>query len=389
MNKTIKHNALALCIALLASASHADVKVGFLATLSGPSADVGRDQLDGFSLALEQLGGKLGGAPATLFKEDDQQKPEVALGALSKLLEKEKVDVVTGLTFANIMMALQNKIAATDVPFLGSVAGVSAAAGAQCKPNLFVTSWQSDVPAEAMGKYLTDKGVKRISVMTPNFVGGKDKIAGLKRFYKGEIVDEIYTPLNQLDFSAELTRLGASRPEAVFAFYPGGLGVTFVRQYQQAGLLGKIPLYTTNTIEGTSMAAMGTAALGVITADAWSPGNPGAGSRQFVAAFEKKYARTPSAYAAFSYDAAMALDAALAKLKGDASNRKALARAIATTPFKSVRGAFRFGANNFPVQNYHVFEVAKGAAGKPEFRLLAENVLQSHADAYASQCVAK
>ncbi|KQU91625.1 ABC transporter substrate-binding protein [Variovorax sp. Root318D1] len=389
MNKTIKHNALALCIALLASASHADVRVGFLATLSGPSADVGRDQLDGFNLALEQLGGKLGGTTATLFKEDDQQKPEVALGALSKLLEKEKVDVVTGLTFANIMMALQNKIASTDVPFLGSVAGVSAAAGAQCKPNLFVTSWQSDVPAEAMGKYLTDKGVKRISVMTPNFVGGKDKIAGLKRFYKGEIVDELYTPLNQLDFSAELTRLGAARPEAVFAFYPGGLGVTFVRQYQQAGLLGKIPLYTTNTVEGTSMTAMGSAAVGVITADAWSPGNPGAESRQFVAAFEKKYARMPSAYAAFSYDAAMALDAALAKLKGDASNRKALTKAIATTPFKSVRGAFRFGANNFPVQNYHVFEVAKGAAGKPEFRLLAENVLQSHADAYASQCIAK
>ena len=389
MKKTIKHNALALCIALLASAAHADVKVGFLATLSGPSADVGRDQLDGFNLALEQLGGKLGGTTATLFKEDDQQKPEVALGALSKLLEKEKVDVVTGLTFANIMMALQNKIASTDVPFLGSVAGVSAAAGAQCKPNLFVTSWQSDVPAEAMGKYLTDKGVKRISVMTPNFVGGKDKIAGLKRFYKGEIVDELYTPLNQLDFSAELTRLGAARPEAVFAFYPGGLGVTFVRQYQQAGLLGKIPLYTTNTVEGTSMTAMGSAAVGVITADAWSPGNPGAESRQFVAAFEKKYARMPSAYAAFSYDAAMALDAALAKLKGDTSNRKALTKAIATTPFKSVRGAFRFGANNFPVQNYHVFEVAKGAAGKPEFRLLAENVLQSHADAYASQCIAK
>ena len=257
------------------------------------------------------------------------------------------------------------------------------------RDSLFVTSWQSDVPAEAMGKYLTDKGIKRISVMTPNFVGGKDKIAGLKRFYKGEIVDEVYTPLNQLDFSAELTRLGASRPEAVFAFYPGGLGVTFVRQYQQAGLQGKIPLYTTNTVEGTSVAAMGRAAFGVITADAWSPGSPGAESRQFVAAFEKKYARMPSAYAAFSYDAAMVLDAALARRKGDASDRKALARAIATTPFKSVRGAFRFGANNFPIQNYHVFEIAKGAADKAEFRLLAENVLQSHADAYASKCIAK
>ncbi|MFS2101922.1 ABC transporter substrate-binding protein [Variovorax sp. Varisp85] len=389
MKKTIKYITLTLCIASVSSASHADVKVGFLATLSGPSADVGRDQLDGFNLALEQLGGKLGGARVILIKEDDQQKPEVALGALSKLLEKDKVDVVTGLTFANIVMALQSKIGATDVPFLGSVAGVSAAAGAQCKSNLFVTSWQSDVPAEAMGKYLMDKGVKRISVMTPNFVGGKDKISGLKRFYKGEIVDEVYTPLNQLDFSAELTRLSASRPEAVFAFYPGGLGVTFMRQYQQAGLLGKIPLYTTNTIEGTSITAMGAAAIGAITADTWSPGSPGAESRQFVTAFEKKYARLPSAYAAFSYDAAMALDVAVATLKGDVSNRKALTRAIATTPFKSLRGAFRFGSNNYPVQNYHVFEIAKSSTGKPEFRLLAENVLQSHADAYASLCVAK
>jgi branched-chain amino acid transport system substrate-binding protein len=390
MRKKFKRGVLALCIAVFASVASADVKVGFLATLSGPSADVGRDQLDGFNLALEELGGKFGGVPVTVFKEDDQQKPEVALGALSKLLEKEKVDVVTGLTFANVLMALQSKIAATDVPFVGSVAGPSAAAGAQCKANLFVASWQSDAPAEAVGKYLTDKGIKRISTLTPNFVGGKDKIAGLKRFYKGEIADEIYTPLNQLDFSAELTRLSASKPEAVFAFYPGGLGVTFVRQYQQAGLLGKVPLYTTNTIEGTAVDAMGSAAIGAIVADTWTPGNPNPESRKFVSAFQRKYGRAPSAFAAFSYDTALALDAAVRALKGETSNRKALTKAIATTPFKSVRGAFRFGTNNFPIQSYHVFELARGATtGKPEFKLLAEDVLKSHSDAYASQCLAR
>jgi len=364
----------------------ADVKVGFLGTLTGPSADVGRDQLDGFGLALEQLGNKLGGVGVVLVKEDDQQKPEAALGGVSKLLDKEKVDVVVGLTFANTLMAIQPRIASTDVPFIGTVAGPSPTAGAQCKANLFITSWNSDVPAEAVGKYMTDKGIKRISTLTPNFVGGKDKIAGLKRYYKGEIVDEMYTPLAQLDFSAELTQVANSRPDAVFTFYPGGLGVSFVRQYGQAGLIGKIPFYSTNTIEGTAVEAMGSAAIGAIVADTWTPGTANPQSKQFVAAFEKRFGRTPSAYAAFSFDAAMLLDAAVRATGGNVADRKALAKAIASAPFKSVRGAFRFGPNNYPVQNYHVFQIAKSASGKPEFRLLAENVLTSHADAYVAQC---
>jgi branched-chain amino acid transport system substrate-binding protein len=375
----------AAALAFCAQAALADVKVGFLATLSGPSADVGRDQLDGFNLALEQLGGKLGGVAATVIKEDDQQKPEVAMTALSKLLERDKVDVVTGLTFANVLMALQGKIGATDVPFVGSVAGPSAAAGAQCKANLFVTSWQSDVPAEAIGKYLTDKGIKRISTLTPNFVGGKDKIAGLKRFYKGEIVEEIYTPLNQLDFSAELTKVADAKPEAIFAFYPGGLGVTFVRQYQQAGLVAKFPLYTTNTIEGSALDAMGVAAVGAIVGDTWTPGHPGEESRRFVEAFRKKYNRVPSAYAAFSYDAALAIDAAVKTAKGNTSDRKALSKAIKSASFKSVRGSFSFGPNNFPVQNYHVYQVA-GDAAKQDFKLIQSDVLKGHPDAYVAQC---
>lgn len=385
MKNYLRRAAIAAAITASASAALADIKVGFLATLSGPSADVGRDQLDGFNLALEQLGGKLGGTAATVVREDDQQKPEAALVGLSKLLDRDKVDVVTGLTFANVLMALQGKIAATDVPFVGSVAGPSAAAGAQCKPNLFITSWQSDVPAEAVGKHLMDKGIKRISTLTPNFVGGKDKISGLKRFYKGEIVEEVYTPLNQLDFSAELTKVAATKPDAVFAFYPGGLGVTFVRQYQQAGLLGKIPLYTTNTIEGTALDAMGAAAVGAIVADTWTPGNTSEESRRFVEAFRKKYNRLPSAYAAFSYDAAMVLDAAARSTKGNVSDRKAFAKAIAGAQFKSVRGTFKFGTNNFPVQNYHVYQIAS-AGGKPEFKLLDDDVLKGHSDAYVAEC---
>lgn len=376
---------LALMVALPSMAT-ADVRVGFLGTLSGPSASVGQDQLDGFKLGLEQSGGKLGGQTAILLTEDDQQKPEAAQSGLTKLVEREDVDVVVGLTFANVLMSLQPKIAATDVPFIGTVAGPSPTAGAQCKPNLFITSWQSDMPAEAVGKYLNDKGIKRLSTLTPNFVGGKDKITGLKQFYKGEIINEIYTPLNQLDFSAELTQVSASKPEAVFIFYPGALAVSFVRQYHQAGLSDKFPLYSTNSIEGGLVNAMGDAAVGATAGDTWTPGVTNPQSKQFVAAFKAKYKRSPSAYAAFSYDTAILLDAAVTSLKGNVSDHKALSRAIKNAKFSSVRGDFRFGNNNYPVQSYHIFKIAKDAAGGIAFQMLAPNVLKDYADPHAVKC---
>jgi len=387
MKTQFKLAALALTLAgALPAAAAADVKVGFMATLSGPSAAVGQDQLDGFQLALEQLGGKLGGVPATLIIEDDHQKPDTALNGAARLIERENVDVVTGLTFAHVLMALQPKIAETDVPFIGTVAGPSPTAGKLCKPNLFITSWQSDTPAEAMGKYLQDQNVKRVSLLTPNFVGGKDKLAGFKQTYKGEVADEIYTPLNQLDFSAELTQVSSSNPDAVFMFYPGALAISFVRQYRQAGLADKYPLYSANSIEGAGVAAMGDAVFGSIVVDTWTPGIETQRSKEFVAAYEKKYGRLPSAYAAFTYDAAMLLDAAVASLNGDVSDKKAFNAAIKNAKFESLRGDFRFGNNNYPVQSYHVFEIVKGEDGKAQFKTIAKDVLKNQPDSYAGEC---
>lgn len=378
-----------LCTAILGAGlgvAHAEVKVGFLGTLSGPSAANGRDQLDGFRLALEQLGGKLGGVDAQLVVEDDQMKPDAALTGATRLLEREKVDVVVGLTFTHVLMALQAKIAATDVPFIGTISGPSPTAGAQCKPNLFIMSWQSDAPAQAMGRYMQDKGVKTVTTLTPNFVGGKDKVSGLKSTYKGEILDEIYTPLTQLDFSAELTQISLNKPDGIFVFYPGGLGVTFIRQYKQAGLTGSLPLYTSNTIEGEDADVMGDAVIGAVLADTWTPGMPNEVSKNFVKAYREKYNRTPSAYAAFSYDAMMKLNAAVSQLKGDVSDKKALSAAIKTADFTSVRGNFGFANNNYPVQDYHVFEMVKGSDGRPDWKLIKEKVLEQHVDSYAAQC---
>ncbi|MEK7946796.1 ABC transporter substrate-binding protein [Pigmentiphaga sp. YJ18] len=380
---------LGLAAAAACSPAAADLKIGFLATLSGPSADVGQDQYDGFMLAVEQMQGKLGGVATRVLREDDQMKPEIAVQALTKLLDRDKVDVVTGLTYANVLMALQGKIAGTDVPFIGSVAGPSPTAGAQCKSNLFITSWQSDTTAEAMGKYLQDTGVDPVAILAPNFLGSKDKVTGLKRFYRGKVAQETYTPLTQLDFSAELAATGSSGAKGLFAFFPGSQGVSFVRQYQQFGMLQKLPMYSVHTVEPGSVNAMGKAGVGAIVAESWQPGADNDESRRFVAAFEKKYKRTPTSYAAFSYDAAMLIDAAVRARSGNVSDRQALAAALRGAPFKSVRGPFRFNRNNYPIQNYHIYQVVEGAGGKPAFKVLVPNVLANHEDAYARDCALK
>ncbi|VCU69629.1 Aliphatic amidase expression-regulating protein [Pigmentiphaga humi] len=377
---------LGLAAAAAASPALADLKIGFLATLSGPSADVGQDQYDGFMLAIEQRQGKLGGVPVKVIREDDQMKPEVAAQGLTKLLDRDKVDIVTGLTYANVLMALQGKIAASRIPFVGSVSGPSPTAGAQCKPNLFVTSWQSDATAEAMGKYLADAKLDDIAIMAPNFLGSKDKITGLKRFYHGKIVQETLTPLTQLDFSAELAAAGSSGAKGVFAFFPGSQGVSFVRQYQQFGMLQKLPMYSVHTIEPGSVNAIGKAGLGAIVAEAWQPSADNEQSRQFVAAFEKKYKRPPTSFAAFSYDAAILIDAAVKARGGDVRDSAALNAALRATPFPSVRGSFRFNRNNYPIQNYHIYKVVEGKGGKPEFQIMVRNVLADHEDAYAKDC---
>lgn len=376
---------LGLACALAAAPASADLKIGFLATLSGPAADVGQDQYDGFMLAVEQMNGRLGGVPTQVVREDDQMRPEVAVQGVSKLLDKDKVDVVTGLTYANVLMALQGKIAASGKPFIGSVSGPSPTAGAQCKPNLFVTSWQSDATAEAMGKYLDDAKVEELAILAPNFLGSKDKVTGLKRFYHGKIVQETYTPLTQLDFSAELTALKSSGAKGLFAFFPGSQGVSFVRQYQQFGMLQQIPVYSVHTVEPGSITAMGKAGVGAIVAESWEPSADNEQSRQFVAAFEKKYQRVPTSYAAFSYDAAVLIDAAVRATKGS-TEAGALNEALAKTPFKSVRGPFKFNKNNYPIQNFHIYKVVEGAGGKPEFQVMVRDVLADHGDAYVEQC---
>jgi branched-chain amino acid transport system substrate-binding protein len=345
------------------AAGTAPLKIGFIGTLSGPAGALGQDQYDAFMLAVEQKGGKLGGVPVQVLREDDQLKPDLALQEAQQLMTRNGVKIITGVTFSNVMMAIHKPVTSAGVFLIGSNAGPTQLAGAGCSPLFFSTSWNNDELHEAGGQLATNLGYRRVYVMAPNYQAGRDAVSGFKRDYRGSVADEVYTQVNQPDYSAELSQLQAAQPDAVYVFYPGGMGVNFVKQYRQAGLLGKIPLISVSTIDGTTLPALKELAVGAITSAPYSPDLPNSQNTQFVAAFSKKYGRVPSMYAAQSYDAANLIDTALATVKGDVSDSKALRQALAAAKFQSVRGPFSFDTNQFPRAGFYRVDVARSDNG--------------------------
>jgi len=365
--------------------TQAPLKIGFLSTFSGVASVPGQEIYDGFMLAVSERGGKLGGVPVDVLKEDDQFKPEVATQAVTKLIEREHVPIIAGIIGSNVMMAVAKPISDKGVFLVSANSGPSPLAGASCLPNFFVASWQNDNIAEVVGQYATDKGYKKVVLMSANFQGGKDLLGGFKRFYKGNIVDEIYTPLNQLDFSAELTQIAAQKPDAVYAFYPGAMAITFIRQYQLAGLLKTIPLLSSAMLETPNLAALKDSALGALGGMFWGPDTDTAVNKKFVEGFETKYKHLPSTWSAQGYDAALLLDSAIAKVKGNVADKDAFRAALKAADFQSVRGKFKFNNNHFPIQDMHMYEVVKDAQGRYTVRTVA-TPLKDHQDAYHKSC---
>ena len=379
----------ACLFALATSAVRADVKIGFIGPLSGPAGSLGQDQYDGFMLGIEQLGGKLGGQATTVLKEDDQVKPEVGLQITRKFIEKDHVDAIVGLGYTNVLMASVPLIVQTGTVAISTNSGPAALSGAGCKPNIFSLAWQSDGPAEAMGVYAEQKKYQRVYLMAPNYQAGKDMLAGFKRFYKGKVVEEVYTPLNQSDYSAEIAQLQASGADAVFVFYPGGMGINFVKQMNQTGLSSKLPLLSVFTVDGTTLPALRDLAIGVTAGAMWDASLENAESKKFAAAFESRYKRIASLYAATGYDAANLLNVAVGKLGGKANDHVALAAAVkaAGQEFKSVRGSFKFNRNNMPIQNFYAFQAVK-VDSRVEMKQLGIP-LANHMDAYYTSCALK
>jgi branched-chain amino acid transport system substrate-binding protein len=380
-----------LCaLALTASpAAAADrVKVGFIATFSGPIGLIGQHMYDGFLLGVEHAGGKLGGLATEVIKEDDQLKPDVGLQVAKKLLERDRVDFVVGTIFSNVMMAIYKPIVDSKTFLIGSNAGPSPIAGAQCSPWFFSTAWQNDGPHEAMGKHVQDKGYKRVYLMAPNYQAGKDALAGFKRYFKGEVAGEVYTTINQPDYSAELAQLRAAKPDALYTFHPGGMGVNFVKQYAQAGLLQEVPFFSAFTIDETTLKAQGDAAVGTYGTAFWNTDLKNPANERFVAEFRKKYGYTPSNYSAQSYDAALMIDHGIRAVQGKLEDKDGLRAAFRKADFKSVRGPFKYNTNHFPIQNFYLHQVVKEPSG--ELRLADRGVVfTNHADPYAKECPMK
>lgn len=385
MKRMLLAAAGAVLLAMPAAAQ--SVKIGFIATLSGPAAALGQNLYDGFMLGIDDSGGKLGGLTPEVIKEDDQLKPDVGLQAAQKLLQRDKVDFITGIVFANVMMAIFKPVTESKTFLIGSNSGPSPIAGAQCSPYFFSTSWQNDDPHAAMGKYLQDKGLKRVYLMAPNYQAGKDALTGFKREFHGEVVDEVYTTINQPDYSAEIATLRSAKPDAVFVFYPGGMGINFVKQYAQAGLIKSIPLYSVFTVDATTVAAQGDAAIGTFGASFWTYDLKNPANQKFVADFRKKYNYEPSNYAAQAYDSALLIDSAIKAVHGNLADKDALRAALKKADFQSVRGPFKFNNNGFPIQSYYLYETVR-EDGKL-LQVGRGTVMTNVADAYAKDCPLK
>ena len=371
-----------------AQAQQQKLKIGFISTFSGPQGVMGEFMKEAVEVALDQLGRKVGGLETEVIYGDDQFKPDVGLQVAEEMLKKHQVDFVSGIIWSNVMMAVVPVVTGAGKIMVGTNAGASPLAGSQCNELYFSTSWNNDQTPEAMGKFLQDSGIDDIYVMAPNYQAGKDMVAGLKRYYKGKIVEEIYTKMGQQDYQAEITQLRSKNPKAVFAFYPGGMGIQFLRQYDQAGLRGKIPLYTVYTVDEISIPAVKDAAVGIYETRYWSPDLKNPANEKFVNDYKKKYKKLPVFYGAQSYDGIMLIDSAVRAVKGNVKDTKGMVAAMRKADFKSLRGPFQYNVNHHPIQNFYLLKTEKLKSGDIEMRI-QKTVFEKHKDSYYQDCKMK
>jgi branched-chain amino acid transport system substrate-binding protein len=371
-----------------AQAQQQKLKIGFISTFSGPQGVMGEFMKEAVEVALDHVGRKVGGLETEVIYGDDQFKPDVGLQVAEEMLKKHQVDFVSGIIWSNVMMAVVPVVTGAGKIMVGTNAGASPLAGAQCNELYFSTSWNNDQTPEAMGKFLQDSGIDDIYVLAPNYQAGKDMVAGLKRYYKGKIVEEIYTKMGQQDYQAEITQLRSKNPKAVFAFYPGGMGIQFLRQYDQAGLRGKIPLYTVYTVDEISIPAVKDAAVGIYETRYWSPDLKNPANEKFVNDYKKKYKKLPVFYGAQSYDGIMLIDSAVRAVKGNVKDTKGMVTAMRKADFKSLRGPFQYNVNHHPIQNFYLLKTEKLKSGEIEMRI-QKTVFEKHKDSYYQDCKMK
>jgi branched-chain amino acid transport system substrate-binding protein len=379
--------ALALTAACAGAYAADKVKVGFVSTLSGPSAALGVDIRDGFMLAVKLNGGKLGGLPADVEIADDQFKPDVGRQLFEKFVKRDKVNFMTGVVFSNIMLAALPEAIDNNTIYISPNAAPSSIAGKDCNPLFFAASWPNDAYHEAAGAFANQRGLKNAYLLAPNYQAGKDSLAGFKRTFKGQIAGETYTKLGQLDYAAELAEIRAAKPQTLYIFLPGGMGINFIKQFVGSGLSKDIMLLLPGfSADQDVINAVGTPMAGLFNTAHWSPDLDNAANRKFVAEFQKEYHRVPTLYASQGYDTALLIDSAVKGVKGKLEDTQAVRNAVRSANFESTRGSFKFNKNQYPIQNYYVRTIGSDGKGGLINKSFNEPILKNHGDAYAEQC---
>lgn len=364
----------------------AQVKIGFITTLSTPAGYLGQDARDGFMLAIDEEKGRLGGVPVQLIVEDDKLQPAAGKQIAEKFLQSDKIRLFSGLIFSNVAAAVVPDLLAANAIFVSPNAAPSNFAGKGCHRNYFVASWQNDSLHAASGALAQSLGYKRMVLLAPNYQAGKDAINGFKTKYKGSVVEEIYTNLNSTDFAAEMARIRQLKPDAVYQFHPGGSGIAFIKQYSQAGLKATIPLVVPMPgLESRILGAVGEDAVGVIATSHWNGDFENPVSKAFVEGFRSKYNREPTPYAAQGYDAARLIGAALKATGGKVEDTEKFRAAMLKADAKLTRGNFRFGQNQHPVHDWYQVSAVKGSDGKLSLKT-GVKVLTNEGDPYAQEC---
>lgn len=378
--------ALAASLLACAPALAEKLKIGFVVTQSGPGAVVGQDLLAGFKIGLNHAGLDTGPNAVEVIYEDDQFKPDVGRLVTSKLLERDKVNLVSGMIWSNVLLASAKPVLDAGAILVSANAGPSEFAGRQCHPNFFGVAFQNDTLHEPGGQYAQNKGIKRLAMIAPNYPAGKDALNGVKRFYKGEVAAELYPALDQFDFAAEIAQLRASKAEAVYFFFAGAQAITFLKQYNQAGLSQSLPLIgAIPSLDATVRGATGQAAVGAVVTTFWDDSFDNPANKKFVAAFAADQKRMPTSYGATAYDTANLIGSALRKVNFDVADRKAFSAALAAADFASTRGKFKFNTNHMPIQNFHAGPIIADGADKSKVGAL-EPVFTDHKDSFAGAC---
>jgi branched-chain amino acid transport system substrate-binding protein len=375
-------------LATLVAASPAlaqTVKIGFITTLSGPQSIIGEHMKNSVELALDHLGRKMGGLNVEVIYGDDQVNPEVGKRVAGEMLRKDRVNFVSGVIWSNVLMAVAPAVTQAGTFMIGTNAGPSELAGKMCNELFFSTSWQNDQTPEAMGKYMWDRGITGVYAMAPDYSAGKDAVEGFKRYFKRKIVAEVYTKLGQQDYKAEISQLAAAKPKAVFIFYPGSMGIQFLRQYEEAGLRERIPVFSVYTVDEISLLALKEDADGQWETRNWSPDLKNEANQRYVADFRKKYGKAPVFYGAQSYDGIMLIDSAVRAVNGDLSNKKGMIAAMRRADYRSVRGKYTYNVNHFPIQSFYLLKAVPGSSGAFEMQI-QRTVFENHKDSYYEEC---